>query len=380
MTSRSAVRLADFIETNSEPILAEWVAFAATCGPVGSTLDLAGLEDHALDMLRIIVADLRTPQTPAEQAAKSRGDEDPGPGDVDTAAEVHGAERAESGFTIAEMVSEYRALRASVIRLWTNAIGSLTAGHLEDLMRFNEAIDQALAESITRYTQDIDRSKEMFLAILGHDLRTPIGAVTMSAQFMMDVGDLEEPHRTLTAGIVRSSRRMNAMVGDLLDFTTSRLGSGIPIVRRDMDLGRELLHAVEEMMASRPESVLRLETSGDLHGVWDCARIGQVLTNLLGNAVQHGSPDTPIQVSATGDAEAVSLRVHNHGPTIPPSDISRIFSPFERLRSGGVAARGAANLGLGLYIAERIVAAHGGTIDVTSSDDLGTAFTVRLPR
>src|SRR5688572_19566893 len=171
----ASVRLADFIETNVEAILAEWVTFAETCGPAGDTLDLEGLRDHAVDMLNHIVADLRTPQTKAEQAHKSTGAADSGADDEDTAAEVHGAGRAESGFSVGEMVSEYRALRASVIRLWTKASGTLTGDSLEDLTRFNEAIDQALAESITRYTHDIDRSKEMFLAILGHDLRSPLG-------------------------------------------------------------------------------------------------------------------------------------------------------------------------------------------------------------
>jgi signal transduction histidine kinase len=247
-------------------------------------------------------------------------------------------------------------------------------------MRFNEAIDQALAESITRYTDDLDRSKEMFLAVLGHDLRTPLGAIMMSSQFMLDIGDLEEPHRTLTTRIVRTSRRMNRMVGDLLDFTRSRLGSGLPIVRAEMDLAKEASHAVEEMTAAHPESKLHLDSSGDLHGNWDCARVGQVLANLLGNAVQHGSPKTMIGVTLRGDVDEVVLRVHNRGPAIAASRLPGLFSPFTRLGPSEPSARDSTSLGLGLYIAERIVTAHGGTIDVTSSHDAGTAFTVRLPR
>ncbi len=131
------MRLADFIEKNSEAILAEWVAFAETCGPAGQAMDLEALRDHAKEMLEAIVEDLRTPQTDAEQVAKSKGEADQTPGAPDTAAEVHGAGRAESGFSVAEMVSEYRALRASVIRLWTKAEGTLTGADLDDLMRFN---------------------------------------------------------------------------------------------------------------------------------------------------------------------------------------------------------------------------------------------------
>ena len=372
------MRLADFITANTEPILAEWVAFAQTCGPA-ETMNLAGLRDHAEEMLRNIITDLGTPQTDAEQEQKSKGDAIPHDG-PDTAAEVHGAGRAESGFSLEEMVSEYRALRASVIRLWTAARGGLTGNDVEDLMRFNEAIDQALAESITRYTEDLDHSKEMFIAILGHDLRTPLGAIILSSEAMLDNGDLREPNLALATGIARSSMRMNRMVDDLLDFTRSRLGSGVPIMRCETDMAKVARDAVEEMSAARPSSNLMLETSGDMHGNWDSARISQVIANLLANAVQHGSPDKPISVRVDGEPKQVVLSIHNCGRPIPASDFHGLFSPLKRLRPGEPAPHDSSNLGLGLYIAERIVTAHGGTIDVNSTEDAGTSFTVRLPR
>ena len=375
------MRLADFIETNTEPILVEWVAFARSCAPSAETMDLSALKDHALEMLKEIVTDLRTPQTAAEQKDKSKGNADTTSEDPDTAAEVHGSARAVSGFTIGEMVSEYRALRASVIRLWTKASGSLSLGdELEDLMRFNQAIDQALAESITRYTQDLDRSKEMFLAILGHDLRSPLGVIIMASQFMLETGDLQEPHRSLAGRIVRSSKRMNRMVGDLLDFTRGRLGTGIPIVRKEMDFAKEASSAVEEMAAAHPSSKLDLKTAGALSGNWDCARVSQVMANLLGNAVQHGIPGSPISVTVRGEADEVVVQVQNRGQTIKPADLPGLFSPFKRLSEESGPADASSSLGLGLYIAERIVSAHGGTIAAQSSDAAGTTFTVRLPR
>jgi signal transduction histidine kinase len=345
-------------------------------------MDITGLRDHAQAMLEVFVTDLRTPQTAAEQTAKSRGNAEPHAPGADTAAEVHGAGRADSGFTIGEMVSEYRALRASVIRLWTKANGSLTGADLEDLMRFNEAIDQSLAESVTRYTEGIDRSREIFLAILGHDLRTPLGAVMMGSQFMLDTGELAEPHLTLTTRIHRSATRMNQMVGDLLDFTRGRLGSGVPITRGDIDLGTVVRQAIEEVAGAHPESVMQFTPSGDLRGRWDAGRLSQVAANLLGNAVQHGAPKTLISVTAEGQHDDVVLRMHNYGPPISTADLQGLFSPFKRVLSGAPAAapRDAGNLGLGLYIAERIVSAHGGTMDVRSSAETGTLFTVRLPR
>ncbi len=373
------MRLADFIEASSGPILTEWVEFARSCGPAGRIMPLEGLRDHAQAMLDHIVADLRTPQTATEQAEKSKGKAEPLA--LDTAAEVHGHGRAMDGFTIGEMVAEYRALRASVIRLWTSECGGLTRGDdITDLMRFNEAIDQSLAESISRYTADIDRSKEMFVAILGHDLRTPLGAVIMASQFMLDTGELQEPHLTLTTRIARSGRRMNAMVGELLDFTRSRLGSGVPVIRTPMDLEKEAVHAVEEMTAANPGSAITLDATGDLRGNWDCARLSQVMQNLLGNAVQHGTAGSPITLTLLGERNAVLLRVHNRGPSIAASAMQGIFGPFKRLGACEAVTSPSASLGLGLYIAERIVTGHGGTIGVSSSDEEGTSFTVRLPR
>lgn len=373
------MRLADFISAHMEAILAEWVEFAASSGPAGKGMNDAALRDHAAEMLKTIVADLRTRQTATEQAEKSKGNAAVGtPGNF-TAAEVHGAIRAESGFSLGEMVSEYRALRASILRLWTRANGSLTGDDIDDLMRFNEAIDQATAESITRFMHDLDYSKEMFVAILGHDLRTPLNAVLMSSQFMLDRGKLDEQDVGLATATLRSARRMNQMVGDLLDLTRSRLGSGIPIVRADTDMGVVARHAVEEAAAANPQRVVRIDTTGELRGSWDAARISQVLANLLGNAIQHGPANEPVTVTLRGEATEVVLSVHNSGPTIVPSQLSRLFDPLKRLTSGE-AASSTGNLGLGLYIADRVVTAHGGTIEVHSNEKDGTVFTVHLPR
>jgi hypothetical protein len=166
------MRLSDFIARHLESILAEREAFARTHIPAGEAMDVAGLRDHAADILKAVARDLRTPQTEAERGEKARGDAEPRPGAANTAAQTHGAVRAEAGFILAQMVSEFRALRASVNRLW-RAAGPPGPTDFEDLARFNEAIDQALAESVSRYARDLEHSKEMFLAILGRDVRRP---------------------------------------------------------------------------------------------------------------------------------------------------------------------------------------------------------------
>src|SRR3982750_421977 len=279
------MRLADFILTNRAAILAEWEAFAFTCVPAAGSMGLMALSDHASEMLTVIAADLKTPQGDYEQSEKSKGHAPPTGVVERTAAEKHGTGRAESGFTMDQMVAEYRALRASVIRLWTKEQGELRAVDIEDLTRFNEAIDQSLAESITRFTQDLDKSKEMFLAILGHDLRNPIGAVMTSAKFMLETQELAEPHLTLTSRIVSASTRMNHMVGALLDFTRSRLGGGIPISRAKMNMGKVVHDVVEEISAAHPGRGIDVDARGSLRGEWDCARMSQVVSNLVVNAL-----------------------------------------------------------------------------------------------
>ena len=374
------MRLADFIVSNREPILVEWEAFARTCTPAAGTMDVVALRDHANAMLTVIAADLRRPQTGLEQSAKSKGgapDADLG----DTAAEEHGAGRAGSGFTVAQMVAEYRALRASVIRLWTKAEGRLETEDLEDLTRFNEAIDQSLAESVARFGEDLEYSKEMFLAILGHDLRTPLGAIEMSSKFMLDTGELPEPHRTLTRRIASASGRSVRMVGDLLDFTRSRLGGGIPIAREETSMGKVVHDVVDEIAAVHPERKIQVETRGAERGEWDAARIAQALANLIGNAVQHGTKGSPVTVDIRGGEAEVAIAIHNDGPAIPPDLLNGIFNPMKSAQQRtGAAAGPEGSLGLGLYIAERIVHAHDGRIAVESTPTGGTTFTVHLPR
>jgi len=170
---RTAVStLPNFIRNNTEPILADWETFARGL-PLGDAMDIAALRDHAREMLGVIAADLSAPQTPTQQADKAKGLSDAAGRQSQTAAQAHGAGRAGSGFTVEQMVAEFRALRASVIRLWTRRQPQAGLSELQDMIRFNEAIDQAIAESIGTYTREVRQSKDRFLTILGHDLRTP---------------------------------------------------------------------------------------------------------------------------------------------------------------------------------------------------------------
>jgi signal transduction histidine kinase len=367
------VRLAEFIVASKKQIISEWAQFAHTLIP---GMDLEQRRDHLEEMLKAIALDLDTPQTKREQAEKSKGRDD---GHVDSAATSHGTDRAATGYTPEQMVAEFRALRASVIRLWAEAQDEFNRENVQEVTRFNESIDQLLAESIARYVQDVDRSKELFLGVLGHDLRNPLGAIMMSASLIIsregpDWLNLKTASRMLTSGT-----RMLAMIDDLVDFTRTRLGSGIPVVRADMDMETICKQTVDEIIAFHPRCVVHFEATGELRGQWDSGRIGQALSNLVGNAYQHGSKDVPVEVSVRGEAASVVLTVHNKGPAIAKDELHDIFNPFRQLETARTKTKDLRSAGLGLYIAQAIVTAHHGTIDVESSEN-GTTFTVLLPR
>jgi len=372
-------RLHEFIREHIEDILAEWETFARTL-PMAESMDIVALRDHAREMLIVIADDLETPQTAREQSTKAEGQSDANEsGPPATAAQSHGADRAVSGFTIPQMLSELRALRATVIRLWGREEPLLAASDFEDMTRFNEAIDQAVAESVTQYSEKISQVKDRFLAILGHDLRNPLGAIMTGASFMLEVGDLAEPHRGIAVRIASSARRMNQMVSDLLDFTRTTLGAdNIPIVREEMDLSPLVRDVASEVAARYPTRVVTMESDGALRGWWDGARLTQAVTNLVANAVQHGSETSPVTVVARGSKDEVAIAVRNDGAVVPPEVLAHVFEPGGQGEYGTVGDDG--HLGLGLFIVERIVAAHGGSIDVRSTKDDGTIFTVHLPR
>jgi sigma-B regulation protein RsbU (phosphoserine phosphatase) len=218
----------------------------------------------------------------------------------------------------------------------------------------------------------IEEARDRFIAILGHDLRNPLSAIMTSAELLAEAG-LDGIFARAVDRIARSTQRMGAMIGDLLDFARGRLGGGIPIEREPCDLGRIAGDEVDEMRQAYPGRDIRCEATGDLAGAWDADRIEQLLSNLIGNSIQHGID--PISVSARDAGEVVVVAIHNGGPPIPPATLPRLFEPFQQGAPG--ASEG---LGLGLYIAGEIVRAHGGTIGVTSSEAEGTTVTVSLPR
>jgi signal transduction histidine kinase len=377
-TPSGHLRLADFIRANVEPIVAEWIDFARTRTPASDGMTKLALRDHIEEILRFVADDLESAQSKYEQVQKSHG---LGPHDsklAQTAAEIHAALRLSDGFEIDQMISEYRALRASVVKQWIAHNRVLADTDLDDLTRFNEAIDQAVAESVAHYTYSVNQSRNLFLGVLGHDLRNPIGAATMAARHMVKHGATDPKQARLASQIVSTTERATQVLNDLLDITRSAFGTDFPVMRAMMDMGPLGLEIAEEMRTLSNGRAIDVNIVGDTSGEWDKTRMGQLLSNLIGNAIQYSPETTPIFVTVAGQENDVVISVHNHGAPIPPGEIKNIFDSFTRAQDGQV--EGAMNVGLGLYIAKRIVIAHRGRIDVVSTVEGGTTFTIRLPR
>ncbi len=233
---------------------------------------------------------------------------------------------------------------------------------------------RALAAELQRRTEEL-YINEMFMAVLGHDLRSPLSAILAGAAMLqrpLEPGRVRE----LAARSEQAGRRMLSMIEDLLDVTRARQSGGLVMLAAPMDLRQQVERVLQEVRAAHPQRELRLQCAGDLRGAWDEARLGQVLANLLGNAMHHGSADQPVELELDGTAaDAVVLRVSNGGQ-IPPALLPRLFEPF-RGRSSTLGEQ--KGLGLGLFIVHQIVQAHGGRIEVHSADGR-TVFTVWLPR
>ncbi|MCQ4297604.1 sensor histidine kinase [Pseudomonas stutzeri] len=372
------MRLADFILENIEPILQQWEDFAKTMTPAADGMDSAALRDHAEQMLIAIAADLRTAQTAKAQITKSHGKARRS-GDI-TPAETHAEIRHSSGFTIEQLIAEYRALRTSVLVLWMSSDAVSKEHEVSDIVRFNEAIDQALAESVVSYADAVDAARNVFLGILGHDLRSPLGAILLSADVLLHAGDLPPKPTINVSRIYTSVKRSIKIVGDLLDFTRTHSGGGIPVRKDSEDLAQACEGMVEEARAYNPDRQIILQSEPSLPGQFDKSRMEQVIANLIGNAIEHGEAGTLVTVSLKSDEGIATLTVHNVGRPIDESAKSSLFNPMVRhLQSGNAEYGAGAGLGLGLYIASAIVDAHHGSIDVDSTAASGTTFTVRIP-
>lgn len=372
------MRLSKFITENMEEIQVEWEAFARTLLPAAETMDSLALRNHSKQILVAIAEDIETFQTEQEQSDKSKGLALVFAG-TQTAATTHGVLRQLVGFDIKQLAGEYRALRASVIRLWKAHITEFTDAEFDEMMRFNEAIDQALAESIASYSQEMSRTRKTFLAILGHDLRSPLSNILTAGYVLRSEIDHDQLSE-VAVRIKRNGSTMKRMIDDLLEYAGGQLGRKIPIKKEAANMETTCRRAIEEIQPNYPGIIFNFESAGDLKGYFDPARFQQVLSNLLNNAAKYGTPNAPVTLAAYRENETIIVRVQNFGRPIPLESLQVIFNPLVQLSNeSDTDSHITSSLGFGLYIAREIVEGHGGKIEAKSSETEGTIFTVRVP-
>jgi signal transduction histidine kinase len=286
------------------------------------------------------------------------------------------------------VISEYRTLRRVIMKLYGELgdIGDDLRPKMVPVRDLHSALDEAITDAVDQYAVDKDRAREMFIGMLGHDLREPLNTIAFTSDLLRERA-ADEWTRKAAARIRESAERMEAMISDLLDFARGRLGPGLPIVPAPIDARALINDTVEEIAIGHPErkiACLACSAVGDFDVQWDGGRIAQAISNLVANAIAHGGD--PIVVDLFDRGDVVAIEVRNRGE-IPAAVLPRLFEPFsqpsvDRRKSAGSPRDGErrrGHLGLGLYIVKEISCAHGGSVQADSRD--GEAiFRIVLPR
>lgn len=365
------MRIARFLEVAREPILEAAVAFARTIPALRDT-DEKNLRDHLPEVLRAISADLREAPTATDETPQWQDDDVADPSS-ETAAQTHGQMRAQDGLSIEQLVAEFRALRASVLRLWGEAHAP-GPGTMEDIVRFNEAVDLAVAESVQCYAQERERWRQIFLGVVGHDLRGPLNAIALTAELIRAGGTVPAAH---TRMLTRGAHRLTALLDSLLDYSRSSLGPGMLLQTASVDLAVACAEEIELLRAAHPEAQIDFAASGDATGSFDASRVREALSNLVSNAVKHGDAGAPVVVTLEGDVDSVRIAVENPG-RIALHEFELLFEPL-RQRETPSTSDERTHLGLGLFIVRQIAHAHGGQA-TGSCIDARVRFVVEMPR
>jgi signal transduction histidine kinase len=364
------MRIAEFIRSDQELILEKWWKLVAAELPDHEHINDRPGVASILDSLATIL-DSREGNEAERKDVGTSGAASSEP--CATAADEHAMQMARSGFNIKQLAADYRALRASVVKLWVDC-DSPGERLVEDIVRFNEVLDECSAEAIARFHAEIERSRNLMLGMLGHDMRSPLATIRLTAMHLakLNAGDMVSKD---AESLIRGGARLQALVDDLVDFNRSNLGLGLTIVADDVSLASICAAELEQIRTAHPDCSIELSVHGDSKGHWDANRLRQVVCNLVENAILHGTHGGHVRVALFGTDKDVSIEVANSGNAIQADTMPGVFEPLKR----GLHATSDDSLGLGLYIVREIAKAHGGDAAVRS-DARATVFSVRLPR
>lgn len=347
--------LPHFIHESIEDILAEW---ERECG-ASSGAEPPARRQHFGKVLRAVADEMK--RVPASAPA-------PSPESALEAPHSHAG----------KLVGDYASLRASVVRQWRRKHPTPTPSDLDDLVRFNEAMDSSLAELTATFAPSESQPQSLFLGVLNHELRTSVASILMSAQVLTHRSTPGSPEAKAAHRILRSCEQLRQSLDALSDFTKVRLGAHLDIDREIDDMGVLCRQALDAFARVDPERKIRLASDGDLSGDWDKSRIREAIGGLIGNAARFASRGSPVTIAVDGHASGhVTITVHGDGTPIDVETLRTIFDPVARVESENATYAG---LGLGLFIVRKVVDAHGGKVSVDAKSGHGTTFTVVLPR
>jgi len=386
-----SVLLSEIIRSQAESILEEWERFAETLGPAGRGLTREERRDAAVEILEKIVAAMESSAGSEELVRQAEGKRSP-PRETREVAKQHASDRFLRHFALEQMTAEYRALRANVTRRWTEHLQNVgSAADVEQLTRFNAALDSSMSVAIRWYDRRLeearhelwesDRAKDEFLAILGHELRNPLAPLSTALQLLKQAEKKPELLRNLRLMMDRQLSHLLRLVDDLLDVSRIRRGE-IQLRSSPVDLRVVIevaLEQTEALIAERQHELVEQHSDEHLSVIGDLDRLTQVVANLLSNAAKYTSPGGTITLRSEVDDGFVVVRVRDTGFGVPPEQAESIFElfrqvPDHRSRTGG------GGLGVGLALSKRLVEMHGGTIRVESEGlHRGSEFIVRLP-
>lgn len=248
----------------------------------------------------------------------------------------------------------------------------------DEITRFNEAIDQAIAESVHHYSEEVERWRNIFLGVLGHDLRSPLTAIMVASEVIAGMA-VDAPLAKVAERLVTSGERMRELLDKLLMYNRAQMAIGLAVDRRQVDLAEACREEIQQLQETMPNARIRLQAPPAAHGCFDARSLCEALTNMAVNAYKYGESDREIEVALHDRQDGVELSVANHGETIPPDRLQLLFEP---LRRGGVtedATLERSSLGLCLFIVSQIAEAHGGAMRAESTNGR-TTFSMQLPK